>query len=363
LKHKAPVFFVFTILLGFNSHVFARDLDVAAKAQVLMQEFFDQSQTPGLSVSVGRSDGIAWSAGFGMADLEQAVPVDPSRTLFRIGSVIKPMTAFAIARLVDDGKLDLDAAIQAYLPDIPDHIGRVTTRQLLAHLSGIRHYAGDEFMSSTYYPTVTGGLAIFINDPLVHEPGEAVLYSSYAYNLASAVMESIAGEPYLEHMSREVFTPLEMNHTVADSLRPIIEGRGRYYVRDDGGQVINAPEVDNSYKWASGGVIGTTDDLVRFGLAQLDGQWVSESTQAVFWADQVKNDGESIGRGLGWGLVEVENSGLWIGHTGGSVGGTTSFWIIPEQGIVIAAVSNLSGFDFGTVLLSLSELFTREVTK
>jgi CubicO group peptidase (beta-lactamase class C family) len=324
-----------------------------------MTEFFEAGNSPGLSVSVGMNGEIAWSAGYGYADIEQMVPVDPAQTRFRIGSVIKPMTAFAAAQLVEAGKLDLDAAVQTYVPGFPLKPWPVTTRHLLGHLAGIRHYAGGEFFSREHYETVIAGLAIFQDDPLLHPPGETYRYSSYGYNLVGAVIEGASGEAFLDHLSAQVFEPLGMAHTEPDFLDRIISQRGRYYILEDG-KVLNAPEVDNSYKWASGGVVGTSDDLVRFGLAQLDERGMSESIRNMFWTVQTTNSGEKTEYGLGWRIATDESGHLWIGHSGGSVGGTTTFWIRPDTGLVIAMISNLSDFDFGTVLITLAEVFVPE---
>ncbi len=333
----------------------ARDLPGAARAEAAAQAFFDASGAPGMVVTVGLDGDIAWSKGYGYADLEQAVPADPAATRFRIGSVIKSMTAFAIARLVEQGRIDLDAPIQAYVPTFPVKEAPITTRALLAHLAGIRHYAGSEFMMRERFDSVEASLAIFAGDPLVSPPGEAWNYSSYGYNLLSAVIEGATGQPYLDHMQAQVFETLGMAHTVPDRLLPVIPGRGRYYVRHEG-EILNAPEVDNSYKWASGGYIGTSEDLVRFGLAMLEGAGVSAETRTAFWTEQVTSSGEPTGYGLGWRVQHDESGRLWIGHGGGSVGGTTSFWILPESGLVIAVVTNLSSFDFGELLPSLVDI-------
>ncbi len=345
-------------LVIFTGQVSAKDNSATNRAHAVMQEFFDGSGTPGLSVSVGLGDAIVWSEGFGYADLEQGVKVDPARTRFRIGSVIKSMTAFAAAQLVDAGKLDLEVPIQTYVPDFPEKRGTISTRQLLGHLSGIRHYGAGEFFSREHYGNVTAGLVIFKDDPLLGMPGDAYQYSSYGYNLASAVIESAAGQDYLLYMVDHVFKPLGMENTVPDYLAQITPGRGRYYYRDDAGNVLNAPEVDNSYKWASGGVVGTSNDLVRFGLAQLAENFISDTTRKMFWTEQTTNSGETTGYGLGWRIITDETGSLWIGHTGGSVGGTTSFWILPEHELVIAAISNLSSFNYDNVLVTLKDIFT-----
>ena len=337
----------------------ARENNVSSQAHSLMQTFFETSDTPGLVVTVGLGGKIIWSEGFGFADLEQQVPADPARTMFRFGSVIKSMTAHATAQLVQQGRLDLDASVQTYLPDYPEKQWAITTRQLLGHLSGTRHYAGNEFMSRDHYSSVGEGLVIFQDDPLVHRPGETFLYSSYGYNLISAIIEVASGQQYLAYMSATVFEPLGMSHTVPDFLAQIIPGRGRYYVKQ-GDVVLNSPEVDNSYKWASGGFVGTSEDLVRFGLGQLGDTPIDDSIRTMYWTTQTTRYGDKTDYGLGWRIAIDEKGHQWIGHGGGSVGGSTQFWIRPDDGLVIAMISNLSGFDYGTILVSLAEVFLPE---
>lgn len=334
----------------------------ATEAHALMQSLYEAGDSPGLVVAVGLGGDIVWSAGFGFADVEQAVKADPASTLFRIGSVIKPMTAHAAAQLVQAGKLDLEAPIQAYVPSFPPKRAPITTRQLLAHLSGVRHYAGDEFLSRVAYETVSAGLAVFMDDPLLHTPGDKYLYSSYGYNLAGAVIEGASGQPYLEYMSSQVLQPLGMKNTVPDYLARVTAGRGRYYLLVDG-ELQNAPEVDNSYKWSSGGYVGTVEDLVRFGLAQLQTNPVTATVRQLFWVEQTTNSGEPTGYGLGWKIGKDDDGRQWIGHTGGSVGGTTQFWINPENGLVIAMISNLSRFDYGDAVASLAQLFVSETAE
>ena len=355
-RYKKLLSISLLLLLTPLDAVLAKDGGSAKQAHTLMQAFFDASDTPGLAVSVGLGGTIIWSEGFGYADLEQRVKVDPAHTRLRIGSVIKPMTAHAVAQLVRAGKLDLEAPIQTYVPDFPPKGEPITTRQLLGHLSGIRHYRGDEFFNRDHYESVTQGLVIFQDDPLVHMPGDKYLYSSYGYNLVSAIIEGASGQTYLQYMSASVFGPLGMDTTVPDVLAQVIPGRGRYYYKSED-ELLNTPEVDNSYKWASGGVIGSAQDLVRFGFAQLDKGPVIDIVHRMFWVAQTTNDGQQTNYGLGW-IIRVDKKGRqWIGHGGGSVGGTTQFWIHPDSGLVIAMISNLSDFSYGDIVTSLADVF------
>jgi serine beta-lactamase-like protein LACTB, mitochondrial len=106
-----------------------------ARARVL-EDFVPK--VPGLAAAAGLDGKLIWSEGFGLADLQAKKPVS-TETLFRIGSISKPVTAAGLMRLVERGQLDLDADIHRYVPDFPDKGQVITTRELAGHLAGIRH--------------------------------------------------------------------------------------------------------------------------------------------------------------------------------------------------------------------------------
>ena len=296
---------------------------------------------PGLSVAVGMNGRILWSQGFGWADIEGRVSVRPA-SRFRVGSVAKPMTTALLALLYEEGKIDLDAPVQRYVPSFPVKKHPVTTRQLAGHIAGIRHYNGDEFLSSDYYATVLGGLEIFDDDPLLFEPETDYSYSSYGWNLISAVIEGAVDGNFLELMDERVFDPLELRSTEADQNRLIVMDRVRPYELNDDGQFENAPYVDNSYKWAGGGFVSTAEDLVTFGMAHLGSGFLKPETLELLWASQKTRDGEKTGYGIGWRVGTDEKGRRVVGHGGGSVGGTTRLSIYPERGLVIAMISNMA---------------------
>src|SRR5438552_14084215 len=121
------------------------------------------SHIPGVQVAVAIDGTLVWSEGFGYADAARKRPVTRA-TQFRIGSVSKPLTAAAVALLYEEGKLDLDAPVQRYVPTFPDKGYPITTRQLAGHLAGIRHYKDQEFFLNRRFATVLDGLTIFQDD-------------------------------------------------------------------------------------------------------------------------------------------------------------------------------------------------------
>jgi CubicO group peptidase (beta-lactamase class C family) len=307
----------------------------------LITTFCQEQNVPGVSVAVAVEGEIVWSEGFGYADLENRVPVWPS-TKFRIGSISKPLTAAAVAQLYEQGRLDLDAPVQRYVPSYPENGYIITTRQLAGHLAGIRHYRGAEFLSTKHYNSVLEGLTIFQNDSLLFPPGTKYSYSSYGWNLISAVVEGASGQDFLSYMRDNVFQPLGMRNTVADHVDSLIWHRTRFYTHDGNGRILNAPFVDNSYKWAGGGFLSTSEDLVRFGSAHLGGEFLKPETVELLFTSQRTNSGEETGYGIGWQVREDKQGRRFVGHSGGSVGGTSILLLRPDTKIVVAVLANIS---------------------
>ncbi|HJO02764.1 MAG TPA: serine hydrolase domain-containing protein [Acidobacteriota bacterium] len=311
-----------------------------AAARSVVQERLPEY--PGLSIAVAINDEIVWAEGFGWADIEQRVPVRPT-SRFRVGSVAKPMTASLLGLLYEEGKIDLDAPVQEYVPVFPAKSHAISTRQVAGHLAGIRDYRGNEFLSAVHYDTVTAGLEIFAADPLMFEPGSEYLYSSYGWNLISAIIEGASGADFLAQMQSRVFEPLGMLDTTADQNHLIVPERVRPYERRDDGLLYNAPWVDNSYKWAGGGFLSTATDLVRFGMAHVGPGFLQAATLSEWQTSQRTSDGAETGYGIGWTVGTDASGRRTVGHGGGSVGGTTGLMLLPDDDLVIAVISNMSG--------------------
>jgi CubicO group peptidase (beta-lactamase class C family) len=329
----------------------------------IAEQFLETSGVSGLAISVGTADQIIWSQGFGYADLEQDVPVDPSVTKFRVGSTAKPMTAVAVGQLYENGRLDLDAPIQTYLPAFPQKSGTITTRLLAGHLAGIRHYANqNEFLSSVPYESVSESLNIFADDPVLFPPGTEFGYSTYGYNLISAVLESVSGENFVDYMARNVFGPAGMESTVPDRVYPLIRHRSRYYSMRDS-EIVNAPWVDNSNKWAGGGFLSTSDDLVRFGQAHLSDTLLSRQTIDLMWRSQKTSAGEETGYGIGWFIAKDKAKRRIIRHSGGSIGGTTELRIYPDHDLIVVVITNTAPANVQPLANDISRHFLSRLSR
>jgi serine beta-lactamase-like protein LACTB len=340
---KKSLCFIFLSILIFSGSVWAQTITSEQQVKIdgLVAEFMRNSKVPGLALSIAVKGEIAYSKGYGFADVEQQVAVDPSKTKFRIASISKTVTADALMQLVEAKKLDLDAPIQKYVPSFPEKRWPLTTRIVGGHLGGIRHYRGNEMMSAKFYPNVAQGLEIFKDDSLLFEPVTKYSYSSYGYNLISAVIEGVAGMDFLTYMQLNVFDKLNMNNTEPEFMNNIITNRGRYYERKGDG-VANSPYVDNSYKWAGGGFLSTSEDLIKFAKAHTNSDYLSKASLKTLTTSQKTSDGKDTKYGIGWRTDTDKEGHHWIGHTGGAVGGSSKFMIYPDEKIIIVVLTNLS---------------------
>jgi len=314
---------------------------------------------PGFNVAVAIDGKIIYSEAFGYADLEQRVPAWQI-TKFRIGSVSKPLTSAALMKLVEQGKIDLDAPIQKYVPTFPDKGALISARMLAGHLGGIRHYKDGEPDSQKHYDSVVDGLERFKDDPLVAPPGTKFSYSSFGYNLLSAAIEAAAGQRFLDFEQEQVFTPLGLLNTTADQPADIIPQRARWYSGAKGKPTQNAMFVDNSYKWAGGGFISTSEDLVRFGSALLQPGYLKTESLKLLFTPQKTKDGKETNYGLGWFIGKSKSGKRTFEHSGGSVGGSSELILYPDSHLVVAFICNFSGSDDGwkgEEVQSLAEAF------
>ena len=350
LRSGTRSFFLIFVLIAASLPAFSaapsNHADAIKLSRATIKAFMEVSGAVGISVSVGIDGKIVWSEGFGHADLENSVPVTP-KTRFRLGSVSKMLTAAAVATLFQEGKLDLDAAVQRYVPSFPEKGAPITTRQLAGHIGGIRHYQTKDYgqgrnIDFEHYETILDSLKIFQDDPLVAPPGTRYFYSTFGYTLLSQVVESTARQNFLAYLDAGVFQPLGLRDTLPDYPDRIIPGRTRFYARDKSGQIVNAAYVDSSYKWAAGGLLSTAENLVRFGTAHLQPGFFKAETLNLLFTSLRTSDGKETGVGIGWRIGRDEQGRRIFHHAGSINGGRTVLLIYPDSGLVIAFLCNVS---------------------
>ena len=308
------------------------------QADQLCKDFIEENGLNGVQISVGKGNKVIWTSAFGYADSENKIPVSDS-TRFRINSVSKSMTSVALIKLVSEGKLDLDAPIQKYVPSFPTKKYPITTRQLAGHLAGIRDYKEDDlrdFIRTEHFENAMQAMTVFKDDSLLFKPDTKFHYSTFGWNLIGAIIEGISKENYLDYMKKNIWRPIGLSNTCGDDNSSPIHNRSKFY--DLTGQANDLG--DWSYKYSGGGLLSTTEDLVKFGNEILNGKYIDPNAKMILFEPQTTLDNMKTGYGLGW-YIGVDKNGhmIWY-HSGDSFSSSSHLIIYPDDNLVVAFLSN-----------------------
>jgi CubicO group peptidase (beta-lactamase class C family) len=210
------------------------------------------------------------------------------------------LTSVAVGLLLEKERLKLDQEIQTYVPEFPRKQWPVTLRQLMAHTAGVRNDSGDESpLYGQHCDAPVEGLQFFADRDLLFEPGTQYRYSNYGWIPVSAAVEAAAGQPFLTFMQEQVFNPLGMRDTRADSAtKEILDLVTPYFPRFSadpryGPDVMR--EIDLSCYSGSSVFLSTPTDLVRFGMAMNSGKLLQPATVALLQTSQRLPSGEETG--------------------------------------------------------------------
>ncbi len=313
-----------------------------ATSQRMLDALVATNGVPGMGAAVWRGGEIVWTGCSGRRDVAAGLPVQRD-TVFRLASVSKAITATAVAKLSEEGRLDLDAPVASMLPWLKNGWQPISVRQLAAHTSGLPHYqAIDANRGGVHYATSRDAVGIFASRPLLARPGTSYEYSSWGYTLIGAVIEAQSGRSFLDYVATRVVPGLGIQ---ADT-----SGRGpnasRLYEIGDGAPRL-LPLRDFSYTWPGGGLAATPEAVARFGGSVLHGQVISGSTWHSMLQPARLQNGDPVRErnyqvGLGW-RVGADADGARIAHHAGVTDGARSALVVwPEEDTVASVLSNAS---------------------
>ncbi|GAB2982908.1 serine hydrolase domain-containing protein [Saccharothrix stipae] len=291
--------------------------------QVVQKALDDMARTGAQGVQVRVHDGrheFTARSGTALVDSPRPVPTDGR---FRVGSITKTFVSTVVLQLVGEGKVELDAPVQRYLPGLLPDGDRITVRHVLQHTSGLYNYTsalppGPDGVLSIRYKTWTPAelVALSTSRPLEFQPGTEWRYSNTNYVVAGMLVEKVTGKPYGAAVEQRVLRPLGLRSTSVPGTRAGIPGPHAHgYIRA-GGQVVDITEFSPSVAYAAGEMISTTADLDRFVDALLDGRLLRPAQQAEL------TSALPITGGYGLGIKEDElpcGGTVW-GHSGGIPG-------------------------------------------
>jgi CubicO group peptidase (beta-lactamase class C family) len=325
--------------------------------RTMVEENMGEFDIPGLALVVVKGSEIALLEGFGLADPENGVLVDPNETVFRIASVSKPLTALAVHRAASDGLLDLDADINDYLDFALDDFDGTpaTAATILTHTAGFEDRA---IGSMTQDPDGIEPLGDWLpsNIPArLAATGVAQSYSNHAYALVGHVLERATGIDFRDYTRTGLFEPLGMASTTFDAVEPVGAAVGHLGSAGD----RTAEEMAYPHNFPAGGAFTTANDMGKLivSLLGFESDVISVDMRSAMLEPSYRPLPEVPGRTAG-GLVERSVTGTRvIGHSGdiGTFG--AEMWLAPEKGIGFFFAFNAVDLEFShEVVTSLLDL-------
>jgi CubicO group peptidase (beta-lactamase class C family) len=311
-------------------------------------------------VLVARNGQPIYSAAYGMANRARSVP-NALDTRFNLGSMNKMWTAIAIAQLVDQGKVDLDATVGKYVPDLPNQSIRETVkvRHLLSHTSGMGSYFRKGFLrDKVYAESAADYVPFYADDSLAFTPGARMQYSNSGFALLGLIVERVSGQPYFDYMKNNVLDRAGMKNAAFVDVRPHPGDVAIGYAKPQqgGGDVVENWDFIEQHSSPAGGAFASAADLVAFSRALWGGKLVSPALVKEFTTGKVAM-GPQMQYAFGFG---VGNIGSWrqVGHNGGFPGANAEFMMFPDQGIDVVVLANMDGPAATQVVLQVAGALT-----
>lgn len=301
----------------------------------------------GAVVVVVKDGKVLTARGFGYADVKKRRPVDPEKTLFRVGSVSKLFTWSAVMQLVEAGKLDLDADINNYLDfKIPPRDGQpITLRNLMTHTPGFAEAMKNLFVGSPERLQPLGQYVASWVPPRIFAPGQVPAYSNYGACLAGYIVERVSGESFYDYVEKHIFLPLGMNNStfrqpLPDSLK---DNMATGYLRASG-KIIPFELVNSA---PAGSVSASGTDMAKFMIAHLqDGKFGGTQILKEETAKQMRVSSRKLFplNSMALGFYHDDYNGYEVlAHAGDTNAFHTDLHILPAKGVGIFISMNSLG--------------------
>lgn len=320
-----------------------------------IQSRMRKAHVPGLALCILKDYEMFYANGFGVTSVEDGGQLVTPETIFRIGSTTKPLTGTAVMRLVEQGKLDLDAPITRYVEWLtfsePGIAECITLRMLLSHTSGLANEA------EPFGSRAPQGLEAYMRNQLPHLPMFALPDHVYSYsnpglNLVGYILEAVTGKYYTDVMRELVFEPLSMTHSTFDPTVAMTYLMAQSHdLSKDGMLTVKHRFADNVAHYPSGFAMSTVLDLAKFALMQMnkgmfEGKHIlsPESVQAMQQPQVMLQTLDDTGYGLT--LATHRYKGIHtIGHDGGITAFVCKFLMAPDSGAAVIMLMNRGGLD------------------
>ena len=321
----------------------------------------DKPTSPGCALGIYNAGDIAYTRGYGSANLEHGIPNTP-RTVFDLGSTSKQFTAMSVALLEQDGKLSLDDDVRRWIPELTAYPKPVTIRQLVHHTSGLRDYLTLMWLRGVNFDGVTtasDALSLIVRQRETNfEPGSEYLYSNSGYFLLSEIVRRASGKTLAEFARERIFAPLGMQVThFHDDHTMIVPNRATGYAQREGGGFEIA--MSGFEQVGDGSVMTTVEELARWDRNFYEGRVGGRALLDAMHVPARLTGGRTLDYASG--LVVGEYRGLRTVRHGGSWAGYRAELLrFPEQRTSIAVLCNYSRSGPGRLSQRVADVILRD---
>lgn len=321
---------------------------------------WNQMDGPGAAVAIQKDGVILYKKGYGLANLEYDIPVDPT-TVFHIASVSKQFTAYSILLLEAEGKLSIDDDIRKYIPEVPDFGKTITLKHLVTHTSGMRDQwnllamAGwrlDDVITKEHVLKLVSK-----QKDLNFDPGEEMVYCNTGFTLLAEVVARVSEQTFAEFTEERIFGPLQMSNTLFyDDHQKIVKNRAYSYYSDDKGYKKSVLSYANV---GATSLFTTVEDLSmwanNFSTIKVGNKEIIESmnTRAIL------NNGDTISAAKGQFVGEYK--GLKeISHGGADAGYRSFLTRFPDENFSVAVFGNAASFNPGALAHKVVDIYLKD---
>ena len=320
-----------------------------------------KSANPGCQLSIERNGTIIFTKAVGMADLERMVPLT-TYSVIEAGSVSKQFTAAAILLLEQQGKLSLADDVRKYIPELPNYGTPIKLHHMLHHTSGLRDWGAVIALSgwprsSKFYTNADALEIISRQKNLNNTPGDEYIYSNSGFNLFAIIVQRVSGLSLADFTRKYIFKPAGMTHTQwRDDPNRIVLNRAIAYSKTDSGYTTDMP---NEYVYGNGGLLTTTEDLLKWSDFYQQGKLGTSSLLARQLQTEPLHNGTKNDYAAGLVIKKVRG---WdnISHSGSTAGYRANLETYPEAKFSIAILSNNSEFSLQSLSDKIGKIFLND---
>ena len=339
LKYLSGIVFLFIVMISTSVSSQPNEESVLNEMRLLKQQY----KLPSLSLAINIDNKSVFAGAIGYADLDERKKATVD-TQYSVGSLAKPMTGIALAKLVDLKKISLDSLVSQYIK-LPDYTDSFTVRELASHIAGIPHDTPErdeaEFVNTKDHKSPLDAFYVFSSHPLLFNPGTEYKYSSNGYILLSGIIEQAAAMNYVDFLQSSLWSKFGMESTELDTSFAGVKHEATYYsdYNTDGKYVLSTKTRDRSFLFGGGGFISTPTDLTNMAQATYSDNYLSrEAKQEIYTPTKLRNgEVNSDKYSLGWRVGTIKFSDddkqTWtVLHHGGVTdkASTAYLFVIPE---------------------------------